>query len=203
MLAVGTRVDFIAESNQTLNIPIGVNYFEFPILINQDSSKEGDETFMITLSNPTNVKFAGGSSTIEIIATIVDDEVPVLSVENQTPSFRENIGMANIGLNLSGPTGRNVVVTYSTSIEGADTAQQADFIARSSQTLTIQSNQTSGVIPISIVNDLDSENDEKFTLTLLNITGAVFSGEATKIVVEITIIDDEGLPTLMVDTTSC
>ena len=52
---------------------------------------------------------------------------------------------------------------------------------------------TSGLIQIPINNDTDEEEDETFTLTLTGISGAVFANDQSSIVVQVTIIDDEGL----------
>ena len=100
---------------------------------------------------------------------------------------------------LSGATDGDVEITYSTSIEGTDSAQQADFTAQSSQKASITSSETTGMISIPITNDDEDENNETFTLTLSAISGAVFSGEASNVVIKITIVDDEGLPTFTVD----
>ena len=54
----------------------------FTIRINPDSLNEGNETFAVTLSNANNAKFAGDASSTKVVVTIVDDEVPILSVEN-------------------------------------------------------------------------------------------------------------------------
>ena len=109
--------------------------------------------------------------------------------------------MANIGLKISGPKAGNIVVTYATSITDSDTAQQADFTAAST-TATVSSLSTTGNIPIAIINDETSEENETFTLTLSAVTGAVFSGGQSSIVVQVTIIDDETIPTLSIDTST-
>ena len=72
---LGNDVDYLTVSNQTLNIPAGSSYAEFPIHINNDFDNEGSETFAVTFSNATNAQFSGGASSITATATIVDDEV--------------------------------------------------------------------------------------------------------------------------------
>ena len=197
-LLIGTG-DYITQSDQPLNFSIGATYADITIPINQDSLHEGNETFVVTLSNAMGAKFLGSASMIEVTVTIIDDEEPTLSVDSSTLSASERAGKTAIKLNLSGPTSGSVVVTYSTSIvSGSDTAVQADFTGHFAQTVSIASSQTIGKIEIPITNDSEIESDETFTLTLTGITGAEFSG-GTSIVVKVTIIDDEGLPTLTFD----
>ena len=60
---------------------------------------------------------------------------------------------------------------------------------------------TFGLIQIPIINDTDEEENETFTLTLTEISGAVFADDQSSIVLQVTIIDDEGLPILSIDST--
>ena len=138
----------------------------------------------------------------ELVATItiIDDEVPTLSVDNSTLSVSESAGTTNIGLILSGPTSDDIIVTYSTSITDLNTAQPADFTAQSASTQTITSVASSRLIQITINNDTDTEENETFTLTLSQVTGAVFLG-GTNIMVIVTIVDDERLQTLSINST--
>ena len=199
----GAGIDYISQTNETLNFSRGDTYAEIAIPINQDSLNEGNETFVVTLENPNNARFTGNAGTIQATATIVDDEVPILSVENLTPRISEKIGTANIELSLSGPTNGDVDVSYNTSIiAGTDSAQQLDFTEQSSETLTISTSETSGIIQIPINDDSGEEDDETFTLTLTNPTGAIFPNGASSIDVRITIVDDEGHPTITVTSTS-
>ena len=166
----GSGIDYVTISDQTLNFPAGSTYAEFPVIINQDSLNEGGETFDVIFSNANGVQFSGGSNSITATVSIVDDEIPILTAENLSPSFSERIGTANIGLNLSGPTSGDVEVTYTTSIiSGVDNAESNDFTPVAiSQTVTISASETTGVIPITINNDTTAnEGDETFTVTMI------------------------------------
>ena len=197
----GNGVDYETQTNETLNFPAGSTSADITIPIFQDTSTEGNETFALTLSNASGAKFADYSSSIRLIVTIVDDEIPTLSIVSSTLNVSERVGTAAIELKLSAPAMDIVEVTYSTSIESGDSAQQADFTAESSASIAIVSPATTGIIAIPITNDSNSENDETFTLTLTQITGAKFS-EGTTMSAKVTIVDDEQLPTLTVNSSS-
>ena len=130
-------------------------------------------------------------------------KLPVLSAVSLTPKFSERIGTANIGLKLSGATNGDVVVAYTTSVEGTDSATATNDFTSASSTITISSPNSTGFIPIAINNDTTTgESEETFTVTITSVTGAEFAVGTTNIVITVTIVDDEGLSTLTVDNTS-
>ena len=196
--------DFVDSGNGVVSIASNTKSIPISIQIKGDDINEGDETFKVRVKTPPeNAAFLNGVSILEATIKIIDDESPILSVDNSTLTISERAEMTHIGLTLTGPTNEDVVVTYSTSITGNDTAQQVDFTAQSASTITISSSPpaTSGLIQIPIINDTDEEEDETFTLTLTEVTGAVFTDGQSSIVLQITIIDDEGLPLISIDST--
>ena len=201
---VGT--DFVDNGTGVVTIAANTTSIPISIQIKGDIINEGDETFKVRVTTPpNNAAFANGVSMLEATITIVDDESPTLSIDSSTLTISELAEMIHVGLVLSGPTNEDVVVTYSTSITGNDTAQQADFTAQIASTTTIAASpppatpSTFGLIQIPITNDTDEEEDETFTLTLTGISGAVFAGDKSSIEEQVTIIDDEGLPILSID----
>ena len=196
-------VDYIDVGNGSVTIPADLSSIPIRVQVKGDSINEGSETFKIRITEPpANAAFADGVTELEATITITDDEMPVLSVDRSTLTISESAGTTHIGLNLSGPTSGDVVVTYSTSIEESDSAQQVDFTAQSSSTVPISSDSTTGTISIPITSDNDTEENETFTVTLSSVSGAVFSGGQSNIVLPVTIIDDEGLPTLTIGSQS-
>ena len=198
--------DFVDNGNGVITIAANTTSIPISIQIKGDDINEGNETFKVRVKTPpSNAVFADGDSMLEATVTIIDDETPALSVDTSTLTISELAEMTNIGLTLSGPTNEDVVITYSTSITGSDTAQQADFTAQSASTITIATSPPQvtpsifGLIQIPIINDTDEEEDETFTLTLTEISGAVFANDQSSIVLQVTIIDDEGLPLFSID----
>ena len=193
-------IDYVDVGNGTVSIPANTKEIPVNFQIKGDGINEGQETFKIRITDPpSNAAFADGITELEATITITDDEVPILTVDRSTLTVSESAVTTHIGLNLSGPTSGDVVITYATSIADSDTAQQTDFTAiptSPARTATISSNSTTGTIAIPITNDLETEENETFTVTLSSVSGAVFSSGQSNIVVQVTIIDDEGLPTL-------
>ena len=193
--------DFETQTNQTLDFPVGQTYADITIPIRDDDLSEGEQTFALVVSDPSNAKFANYQSMLIAIVTIVDDESPTLSVVSSTLNASEGVGTATIELMLSGPANEIVEVTYSTLLGSTDTAEQADFTPQSSSKIAIVSPATTGVIAIPILNDTDGD-DETFTLRLTGVTGASFPNGSSSMDYTVNIVDDDGLSTLTVASNS-
>ena len=76
------------------------------------------------------------------------------------------------------------------------------FTEQSGSKTTILSSSIAGKVQIPIINDSIAEEDETFTVTLSGVTGAVFAENQSNVIVQVTIIDDEGLPVLSIDSTT-
>jgi uncharacterized repeat protein (TIGR01451 family) len=148
------------------------------IIINGDVTVEPDETFTVTLSNPTNAVLGTSVGTGTIIN---DDAAGTLQFSNTSYSADEGAGIATITvLRTLGSSGA-VTVNYAAS-NGTATAGQ-DFTANSG-TLTFASGETSKSFTMTVNDDHIFEGDETFNLTLSNVTGgAVLGTPATAVVV--------------------
>ena len=76
--------DYQATSG-TLTFAPGTTTQTLTVLILGDTLDEPNETFTVTLSNPTNATLATAQAT----GTIVDDDVPPLSIGNVTVPGRQ------------------------------------------------------------------------------------------------------------------
>ena len=171
------NVDYIDVPNGLITFGANSTSVGIRLRIKGDNAMEGNETFKVRIAAPPDTAvFAEGVSELLGTITITDDEMPTLSVANSTLMVSESAGTTQIGLNLSGPTSNAVAVTYSTSIADTNTASQIDFTAQSESTTTISASSTAGLISIPIINDSETEEDETFTLTLSQVTGAQFFG---------------------------
>jgi hypothetical protein len=152
----------------------------------EDQQIEPGETFVITLSDPTNASISGGSGTV----TITDDDVPAVSVGDA--STNEG-GVASFDVSLSEPFTRDVSIQWTT-VEGV--ASSDDFVVASG-TATIVSGQTSTTVDVTTVEDTAVEPDESFTVELSNPINATLDDSVGKG----TIVDDDD-PSLAIDDVS-
>ena len=184
--------DYVAASgNRT--IAAGATTATVGITVNGDALDEFDETFGVTLSNPSSATLADGSG----VATITDDDpLPTLSIGDVTAT-EGNAGTttATFSVTLSAASGKTVTFGWTTAAGSA--GQGVDYITATGNR-TIVAGATTATIGITVNGDVLDELDETFGVTLsspANATIADDSGLGT-------ITDDDLPPTLSVDDVS-
>ena len=155
-----------------------------------DTTSEGNETFLVTLSNPNGASIARGQAT----GTITDDDQPGISIGNATV-IEGNSGTVNavLTLTLSPASTQTVTVGYATG-NGSATAP-ADYTAPAAgSSVSFGPGITTAQITVPVEGDTLDEADETFSVnlsspvnaTLLNSTGTV------------TITDNDGPPSMTI-----
>ena len=64
----------------TLTIPPGESSGVISVPVNNDKVREYDETFTLTLSNPSNAALPGAANSVAVTGTILDNERPLLTI---------------------------------------------------------------------------------------------------------------------------
>ena len=177
-----------------------------PLIDDDDTNTETDETFTLRLSDPAGANFGAGKSTLEATGTIEDDGTRTVSFAQSTYSVNEGETRVMVDVLSSVAATQPIVLTYTTE---ADTASATtDFIAVSNTDtpVSIGTGQSSAAIFVNIKEDSADEGDEAFKLKITAVTNASLEGNAT-IETTITIIDDDNaspttLPVLSFKTTS-
>ena len=171
-------VNFVAtETSQSITIDIS-----------GDVSFEPDESFAITLSNPSppNTELV----TATAIGTIRNDEAPppsvVLAIDAAT--IAEAAGAATVTATLS--TAATQPVTVDLGFTG--TATITDDYTISASQIVIPVGATTGAVTIAAVQDAIDETDETITVDIVAVTNAVESGmqQQTTVIAD----DDEPAP---------
>ena len=183
-----------------LTFAAGTNTQTIRVSIIGDVIYEEDETFTVTLSNPTNATLADGVAT----GTISNDEAPLaLSITPNRVSVAEGDRgdtarrIFTVAMNLA--SDRRVTVRYATADgTGTDAATDGRDYTGTSGTLTFTAGQTSRTITVQVTGDVIEEGDEIFTVALSDATGSNASISSTAGTATITIEDNEGPPTLRI-----
>jgi hypothetical protein len=182
-------VDYVAASgNRT--IAAGATTATIDITVNGDALDELDETFGITLSNPSNATISDGAG----LGTITDDDpLPALSVSDASVT-EGNAGTttATFTVTLSAPSGKTVSVNWTTADDEA--TQPSDFTAGSG-TLTFVPGDTNESFVVAVNGDGTAELDETFRVTLSTPSEATLD-DAEGVG---TIVDDELQPVIDID----
>ncbi|MCB0033499.1 MAG: lamin tail domain-containing protein, partial [Anaerolineales bacterium] len=184
-------LDYTAQ-NGTLTFTSGVIEQTFTITLLDDNIDEPDETFWVNLSNVSNANLGEDQAVI----TIMDDEAaPSLTIADGIIVEGNETGNSTaLAVTLSHPSSFAVTVDYATADDTATAG--SDYVA-TADTLTFAAGQTSQTITVETIGDITDEVDESFAVNLSNANQATIA-DATSVV---TIIDDEGIPTVnVVDT---
>ncbi len=151
------------------------------VLVTGETTVELDETFFVTLSNPT----AGSTITDdEATGTITNDDAAAISIDDVTQD--EDAGTMTFTISLTNPVDTDVSVDFATA---TDTADGSDFTANSG-TAMITAGTTSTTFTVDITADTTIELDEQFFVNLSNLQA---TGR------DVTIGDDQGIGTITND----
>ena len=192
--ATGSGTDYtLANGSITINAGETSGTVTIGSIID-DSISEGDETVIVTLSNPNNATL--GSNTIHTY-TINDNDDPIIEFNITSSSADESVSSASLNIDLSAASDKNITVDYV--VTGTATGSGTDYTLDNG-TLTINAGEITGIISISdIVDDLLNEENESVIVTLSNPNNAILGSNN---VYTYTINDNDSIPTIDFNTIS-
>ncbi len=145
---------------QTLTFAPGVSTQPISVTSLTDNLVEGNETFLVNLSNPSS----GATITTGQGTGTINDAAPSFSINNATAAEGSSVSFV---VTRSGSSSGTYTVQYATA-DGTATAG-ADYTAISpAQTLTFGDGVTSQPINISALSDAITEGSETFYVNLTN-----------------------------------
>lgn len=161
--------DYIATSG-TLTFDPGETTKPIAVEVLGDNIDEIVETFLVNLSSPTNATIAAAQG----VGTILDDDGPTISIGSVSVT-EGNTGFTDavFPITLSAPSVQDISVRCSTT-SGTATSN-SDFLALFGFSVLIPAGATSGTVTVRVRGDLVIENDEQFTVTLLNPSNATIA----------------------------
>jgi len=179
--------DYVAVTN-TLNIPAGQSTGTINVSVNRDKVIEGNESFVLNLTNAVRATIARTQAT----GTIVDDDALAVSTGNVTVRESSTATNATITFALNAVATTTVRVNYTTAagsaVAGIDYTTTAGFV-------DILPGTFSATVDVPILNDAVAEGIESFVVNITSVTGgaSLLTPQAT-----VTIIDDDTLPSVSI-----
>ncbi|MDE0459371.1 MAG: hypothetical protein OXI15_18910, partial [Chromatiales bacterium] len=171
--------DYTALSG-TVTVPKGAKTALIPVTLIDDTEGESGETVVLKLTGNAGYRVASlGTHTL----TIADNE-PVVSFASASQSAGEGSGTHDVGVTLSPAPTTNITFTYT--VGGTATAG-SDYTALSG-TVTVPKGATTALIPVTLIDDTESESGETVVLKLSGSTGYRVGSPGTHTV---TIVDNE------------
>ncbi len=184
--------DYTAVSPaQTVTIKAGATSAIVEVQTTEDSALEGDETFLVQLSSPTNAALPEGAATA--VVTITDnDGAPTVSVGNAAAVTEGNAPKTTVDMSfpvtLSAVSGQKVTVTYA--LSGTATAYD-DYADPAAKSVSIAAGTRTANLLVPVKGDLVDELNETVTVTLSGATNATVSAVEGAGEGEGTITDDD------------
>ncbi|MGL1889202.1 MAG: DUF2341 domain-containing protein, partial [Reichenbachiella sp.] len=157
----------------TVRIATGTSTVTFDFTVLDDVLDELDETIEISLSSPGNANL--GSNSVYTY-TIEDNETEVnVEFQDATTTIDEGGSIAAIVVELSNPSGQDIVVDYIVS-GGTATSGGIDFALANGST-TIPTGSQITTINVALTDDSEEEVAETIIIDITGATGATFTGQ--------------------------
>jgi Subtilase family/Calx-beta domain/SdrD B-like domain/Domain of unknown function (DUF4114)/Bacterial cadherin-like domain len=172
--ATGTVTFAPGEITKTVNIEV-----------NGDDLYEADEIFKLNLSDAVNATI----STTSAIGTIVNDDLPVISIDITDADTAESNNPGQFTLTRTGITTADLTVNYSI----AGTSINSTDYQNLSGTTTFKAGSTTATIDLNAIDDNIYEGNETVTLTLTD-GGTNYKIDTVKSASTLTITDNENRP---------
>ncbi|MET0623715.1 MAG: Calx-beta domain-containing protein, partial [Pyrinomonadaceae bacterium] len=157
--------DYLPASG-TLTFGAGQTSQIVNVNVRGDNVRESDETFTLSLSEPTNA-FIGDGTAQGVILN--DDPVPALRIETGSTTESPAGSAITVRVRMSNPTDQTVTVAYATADVTA--AAGSDYVAASG-TLTFGPGEVEKSFAVAAIDDTEDEPFETFNVSLSNPTNA-------------------------------
>ncbi|MFC5649782.1 Calx-beta domain-containing protein [Paenibacillus solisilvae] len=171
----------------TLTFTPEQRYGTISIPIINDTEMEGEESFAVMLSNPTNGATLGTRWAAAVTIGDDDEWIPdppgEFNLESASYSVGEGEGYAMLTVNRTNGAGGEVTVDYG--IGGGSASEGADF-GGTGGTLVFAEGETAKTIEVPVYDDSEYEGDEQFSVSLFNPTGGASVGSLSSANVTIT-----------------
>lgn len=182
--------DYIPQGTTTLTFLPGTTCQSIDVVVNGDSTKEGQETVLMNLSNASNAAIAVASAA----GIILEDDIPALSISGAAITEGDSgTTSLNFTVILSKPSMTPIDVTYATANNTAIAG--VDYVATSGS-ITFNAGVTSQAITVQVIGDSINESDKTFYVNLSNSSGSTPINDSQAIG---TIIDNDAEPTVSIN----
>ena len=188
--------DLGSMTTGTLTVRAGDPTGTFTVPTAQDHTDEENETFTVTLTNPSSNALIAEATAQGTIND--DDDPPVLSAAAVDAEVTEGES-ATFVLTLTPASGKRLTVPWNAQTATDDTAtMNADF-PQDGGLLVFEPGDISKTVTVPTTDDaLDEEDEETFSLGLGTPNNMTYEGGASVLFVPATILDNDDPPTLSV-----
>jgi Ca2+-binding RTX toxin-like protein len=204
-LSVGGN-DYVTPFTGTLTFAAGSTQQLLTVTVNNDvAANEGNETFNLNLTTPTNASFVIGGN--QATGTIGDNDVPPTVSIGDVTLTEGNSGttVATLTLTLSGTSETGISVNLATADGsatelGVSNTGGNDYEPLVGATASFAPGSTVATVQITVNGDTTDEPNEVFNVNLTGVSaGGVLAADTTGTV---TILDNDAAPTITIGNAS-
>ena len=187
--------DYVALAAGTLTFEAGETSQTITVQVNGDTQDEPNETVRVTLSGPSNASLGTATGT----GTITDDDdAPTVTLSLDDASISENGGTAEVTATLSGGTTSSAATTVTVAaVSGLYTVESDAEIV-----IAAGSSTDAETVTITAVDNALDEADRGGTVTATAANSQAAGGALSVSGAALTLEDDDGQPTLSIDSPS-
>ena len=172
------------------------------VILVGDTLAEGDETFAVNLSFPSNATLARGQGTVTIKDNETTTGLPTVQLSMREYQTSEAAGVVTVTVTRSGDTSTPTNVSYTTSLllgTGFPSADERRDYNLALGTLQFAAGETSKSFDVYIADDTFAEGEEVLSVALTNATGGIAVGAPGSSVIRIADNDAVNSPTNPLD----
>jgi uncharacterized repeat protein (TIGR01451 family) len=142
---------------------------EIELIIIDDDIAEPTKTISVSITSVIDASVNYNTALLDI--NLEDNDTPSLSITGLSISEGNTSGQGNFEISMTGPAQETIILLFSTSDGTA--AAGSDYEGITNHNVTIPSNTTSVLVPVTIFGDAVAEPDETFmgTISISNING--------------------------------
>lgn len=190
--ADGYGIDYGTQTSTRVTFAAGSLTATARVFVGDDARAEPDESFLVTLHNPSGATFGGLNHSLRASGFILDDDAGggdrALAVA--APVVVEGSGTATFTISLSEAFSTDTVLNFATLSDSA--VAGSDFTAQTG-TITFLSGQTEATVDVVLLEDSQIEPGEAFGLSVTGPGGLAGFGRAE-------LLDDDSVrPAISID----
>jgi len=183
--------DYLSVTRRTQVFPAGVSQVTREITLQNDSTQEPDETFIVRVSDLDGARFSDRTATFnDGTITITDSDLPVQAGSLQVQSATVGEGGTNATITVITGSNSEVDIAFDFVVAGDTATAGVDFTAASGSG-TIAAGSSSTTITIPVLEDTVDEPNETFTVTVTPTAGLSAGLNMALAPALVTIIDND------------
>ena len=144
--------DYELTSSALVEIPAGAQSVFVLLEVIGDLMDEDDETVILTLFNPVSATL--GATRVHTLTILDDDDPPTVSFSVAAQKVPEAIGEAEVLIELSQPSGKEIRVPFTISANST-AVPVTDYVLATTSPVIIPPGQAAAEIVVNVVSDTD------------------------------------------------